>query len=101
MNAFVIDAMRNSVSGRDRTLRVDVLHAGALHVHQPAVLHDAPHHAGDVRVEAVVLHRAIDLGEDVGVLGPRGAGAAGDERQRHGGDTGGANDGGTGDTHGP
>ena len=59
------------VSG-DGTLRVDVLHARALHVHQPAVLHDAPHHAGDVRVEAVVLHRAIDLGEHRRVLGEHG-----------------------------
>ena len=69
MNALVIEAMRNSVSARDRPLRLDVLDAGALHVHEPAVPHDAPDHAGDVRVEAVGLHPAIDLGEYSGVLG--------------------------------
>ena len=58
--------------GVDGTLRVDVLHAGALHVHQPAILHDSPHHAGNVGVEAVVLHRPIDLGEHRRVLGEHG-----------------------------
>ena len=38
-------------------------------MHQPAILHDAPHHAGNVRVEAIVLHRRVDLGEHRGVLG--------------------------------
>ena len=56
----------------DGTLRVHVLHAGALHVHQPAILHDSPHHAGNVRVEAVVLHRPVDLGEHRRVLGEHG-----------------------------
>ena len=63
MNAFVIEAMRNERVRVDRTLRVEVLHAGALHVDQAAILHDAPHHAGNVRVEAIVLHRPIDLGD--------------------------------------
>ena len=61
--------MRKRVSGVDRTLRVDVLHAGALDVHQPAPLHDAPHHPGNVRVEAIVLHRPVHVGEDRRVLG--------------------------------
>ena len=69
--------------GVDGTLRVDVLHAGALHVHQPAILHDAPHHAGNVRVEAVVLHRPIDLGEHRRVLGEHGL-DEGTAHDRHG-----------------
>jgi hypothetical protein len=51
---------------------VHVLHAARLHVHQPAILHDPPHHAGNVRVETVVLHRPVDLAEHRCFLGGHG-----------------------------
>ena len=61
MNAFVIDAIRKSVSAVTGRFVSMSCTPAALHVDEPAVLHDAPDHARDVGIEAVVLHRAIDL----------------------------------------
>ena len=43
-------------------------------MHEPAILHDSPHHAGNVGVAAVVLHPPVDLGERRRVLGEDGLG---------------------------
>jgi hypothetical protein len=64
-----------------RPFRHHILDAGTFHVHEASVLDDAPDQAGNVGVEAVVLHLAVDLREDGRCLRPGRGPSGGDDEE--------------------